>query len=153
MYFDLIDKLKGHMDTDPIINTTTKGDIFKVDLSKQSIFPLCHIIVNDATLNENVISYSISIIAMDIVDFSKEEGDGFVGSDFIGNNNEDFVLNTMLQVLTRAYEMLRRGDLHTDLFQVDGTPTCEPFTDRFENVLAGWTMNLTINVPNGMSIC
>jgi len=153
MYFDLIDKLKSHMDTDPIINTTTKGDIFKVDLSKQSIFPLCHIIVNDATLNENVISYSISIIAMDIVDFSKEESDGFVGSDFIGNNNEDFVLNTMLQVLTRAYEMLRRGDLHTDLFQVDGTPTCEPFTDRFESVVAGWTMNLTINVPNGMSIC
>tara|TARA_R100001480_G_scaffold19465_1_gene28925 strand:- start:1249 stop:1659 length:411 start_codon:yes stop_codon:yes gene_type:complete len=136
------------MDTDPIINTTTKGDIFKVDLSKQSIFPLCHIIVNDATLNENVISYSISIIAMDIVDFSKEEGDAFNG-----NNNEDYVLNTMLQVLTRAYEMLRRGDLHTDLFQVDGTPTCEPFTDRFENVVAGWTMNLTINVPNGMSIC
>jgi len=25
MYFDLIEKLKGHMDTDPIINTTTKG--------------------------------------------------------------------------------------------------------------------------------
>ena len=148
MYFDLIDKLKGHMDTDPIIKTTTKGDIFKVDLSKQSIFPLCHIIVNDATLNENVISYSISIIAMDIVDFSKEEGDAFNG-----NNNEDYVLNTMLQVLTRAYEMLRRGDLHTDLFQVDGTPTCEPFTDRFENVVAGWTMNLTINVPNDMSIC
>ena len=148
MYFDLIDKLKGHMDTDPIINTTTKGDIFKVDLSKQSIFPLCHIIVNDATLNENVISYSISIIAMDIVDFSKEEGDAFNG-----NNDEDYVLNTMLQVLTRAYEMLRRGDLHTDLFQVDGTPTCEPFTDRFENVVAGWTMSLTINVPNGMSIC
>lgn len=147
-YFDLIDKLKGHMDTDPIINTTTKGDIFKVDLSKQSIFPLCHIIVNDATLNENVVSYSISIIAMDIVDFSKEEGDAFNG-----NNNEDYVLNTMLQVLTRAYEMLRRGDLHTDLFQVDGTPTCEPFTDRFENVVAGWTMSLTINVPNGMSIC
>ena len=83
----------------------------------------------------------------------KEEGDGFLNDDFIGNNNEDFVLNSMLQVLTRAYEMLRRGDLHTDLFQVDGTPTCEPFTDRFENVVAGWTMNLTINVPNDMTIC
>lgn len=148
MYFDLIDKLKEHLDNDPIVNTTTKGDIFKVDLSKQSIFPICHIIINDATLNESVVSYSVSIIAMDVVDFSKEEGNAFDG-----NNNEDYVLNTMLQVQTRLYEMLRRGDLHTDLFQVDNTPTCEPFTDRFENVVAGWTMNLTINVPNDMSIC
>ena len=91
MYFDLIDKLKEHFDSDPIINTTTKGDIFKVDLSKQSIFPLCHIIVNDVTFQESVISYSVSIIAMDVVDFSKEEGDAFNG-----NNNEDYVLNTML---------------------------------------------------------
>ena len=132
MYFNLIDKLKEHFDNDPIVNTTTKGDIFKVDLSKQSIFPLCHIIVNDVTFQESVINYSVSIIAMDIVDFSKEEGDAFNG-----NNNEDYVLNTMLQVQNRVYDLLRRGDLHTDQFQVDGTPTCEPFTDRFENVVAG----------------
>ena len=148
MYFNLIDKLKEHFDNDPIVNTTTKGDIFKVDLSKQSIFPLCHIIVNDVTFQENVINYSVSIIAMDIVDFSKEEGDAFNG-----NNNEDYVLNTMLQVQNRVYDLLRRGDLHTDKFQVDGTPTCEPFTDRFENVVAGWTQSLNIIVPNGGTIC
>lgn len=148
MYFDLIDKLKEHFDNDPIVNTTTKGDIFKVDLSKQSLFPLCHVIVNDVTFQESVINYSVSIIAMDIVDFSKEEGDAFNG-----NNNEDYVLNTMLQVQNRVYDLLRRGDLHTDKFQVDGTPTCEPFTDRFENVVAGWTQSLNIIVPNDGTIC
>ena len=85
---------------------------------------------------------------MDIVDFSKEEGDAFNG-----NNNEDYVLNTMLQVQNRVYDLLRRGDLHTDKFQVDGTPTCEPFTDRFENVVAGWTQSLNIIVPNDGTIC
>jgi hypothetical protein len=39
-YYNLLDKLKTHFDADVIVNTVTQGDIFKVDLSKQTIFPL-----------------------------------------------------------------------------------------------------------------
>ncbi len=46
-YFELLDKLKTHFDADVIVNTVTQGDIFKVDLSKQTIFPLLHIMVNN----------------------------------------------------------------------------------------------------------
>ena len=65
-YFDIIDKLKQHFENDAIINTVTQGDIFEVDLNKQTIFPLVHLIVNTATFEENVIRYNISILAMDI---------------------------------------------------------------------------------------
>ena len=36
-YFDIIDKLKQHFENDAIINTVTQGDIFEVDLNKQTI--------------------------------------------------------------------------------------------------------------------
>jgi hypothetical protein len=36
---------------------------------------------------------------------------------------------------------------------VDGNASCEPFAERFENYLAGWTMTLDILVPNSMTIC
>ena len=49
--------------------------------------------------------------------------------------------------------MLRRGDLYDDLFQVSGTPTCEPFVERFENYLAGWTITCDVIMPNDMTIC
>ena len=49
--------------------------------------------------------------------------------------------------------MLRRGDLYDELFQLDGQPSCQPFVDRFENDLAGWTVDFTIMIPNGMTIC
>ena len=59
-YYNLLDKLKTHFDADVIVNTVTQGDIFKVDLSKQTIFPLAHIMVNNATFEGNVIRYNIS---------------------------------------------------------------------------------------------
>lgn len=148
-YFDIIDKLKTHFDGDVLVNTVTQGNLFDIDLSKQTIFPLVHIIVNTASLESNVVRYNISILAMDIVDITKDE----TISEFDGNDNELYVLNTQLQVLTRCYELLLRGDLWSDKFQIDGNPTCEPFVDRFENKLAGWTMTCDILIPNGMTIC
>jgi hypothetical protein len=148
-YFDIIDKIKQHFENDPLINTVTQGDIFDVDLNKQTIFPLCHIIVNQATFENNVIRYNISILAMDITDISKSES----ADKFDGNDNELYILNTMMAVHNRCYEMLRRGDLYSDKFQVDGSPTCEPFTERFENKLAGFTLTVDILIPNDMTIC
>ena len=148
-YFDIIDKLKEHFTNDALVNTISQGDIFDVDLNKQTIFPLVHIIVNTATFEENVIRYNISILAMDITDISKQE----TVNKFDGNDNELYILNTMLAVLNRCYDLLRRGDLWTDKFQIDGNPTCEPFTERFENKLAGHAMTLDILIPNSMTIC
>lgn len=148
-YFDIIDELKAHFENDELITTVSQGDIFDIDLNKQTIFPLLHIIVNTATFEENVIRYNISLLAMDIVDISKEE----TTDRFTGNDNELYVLNTMLAVLNRCYELLRRGTLYTDKFQVDGNPSCEPFTERMENNLSGWTMTVDILIPNDMTIC
>jgi len=148
-YFDIIDKLKSHFESDPMINTVSQGDVFDIDLNKQTIFPLAHIIVNTATFEENVIRYNISILAMDITDISKKESP----NKFDGNDNELWVLNSMLAVQNRCYELLRRGTLYTEKFQVDGSPSCEPFTERFENKLAGFTMTFDVLIPNDMTIC
>jgi len=148
-YFDIIDKLKAHFDGDVLVNTVTQGNLFDIDLSKQTIFPLVHIIVNNASLESNVVRYNISILAMDIVDITKDE----TVSEFDGNDNELYVLNTQLQVLTRCYELLLRGNLWDDKFQIDGNPTCEPFVDRFENKLAGWTITMDVLIENSMTIC
>ncbi len=148
-YFDIIDKLKTHFENDPLISTVSQGDIFEVDLNKQTIFLLLNLIVNNETFKENVINNNISILAMVITDITKDE----TISKFDGNDNELYVLNTMLAVLNRCYELLRRGTLYTEKFQVDGTPSCEPFTERFENKLAGFTMTVDILIPNDMTIC
>ena len=148
-YYELLDKLKTHFDADVIVNTVTQGDIFKVDLSKQTIFPLVHIMVNNCTLDERTTTWNISLIAMDVVDLSKSATTDL----FLGNDNEVDVLNTQQAVLNRAYEIIKHGSLAYDLYMVEGTASLEPFTERFENYMAGWTMTFDVVTPNEMTIC
>lgn len=149
MYYDILDKLRTHLDNDPLTNTVSQGDIFSVDLGKQNIFPIAHIIVNGATFEGDVINYNISILAMDILDISKKEAT----DKFRGNDNEQDIMNTQLSILNRMYEQLRRGNIYDDNFQVSGTPTLEPFSDRFENKLCGWAISFNLLTPNYMTIC
>ena len=148
-FYNLTTKIKETLALDAFVNTVTYGDIFEIDLNKQDIFPLSHFIVNSATLNGSVWQFNMSLLCMDIVDESKAD----VTDKFIGNDNEQDVLNTQMAVINRLLELLRRGDLHTELYQLDGSPTIEPFVDRFENKLAGWTLTMDVLVINDMTIC
>lgn len=148
-FYDLLNKLKYHFDNDEIVNTVTQGDIFQVDLNKQTIFPLTHLMVNSSTLSDNTMTFNVSIIAMDIVDISKTE----VTDLFEENNNELDVLNTQHAVLNRAYQQMLHGNLWNDKYVIENDPLLEPFTERFENLLAGWTMTFDVVVPNEMTIC
>jgi hypothetical protein len=148
-FYDVLNKLKIHFQNDEIVNTVTQGDIFQVDLSKQTIFPLAHIMVNSSTLGDNTQTFNVSVIAMDIVDVSKASAP----NDFEDADNELDVLNTQHHVLNRCYQQMLHGNLWDAQFVVETDPTLEPFTERFENLLAGWTMTFDVVVPNDMTIC
>ena len=148
-FYKVTETIKEQLLSDPNVNTVTTGDITRIDLGKQTLFPLSHIIINTASNEDNVLRFNISILSMDIVDVSKEE----VVDIFVGNNNEQDILNTQLAVLNKLVQVLRGGNLHTDLYQVDGTPTFEPFYDRFENELAGWALSLDVIIPNDTGVC
>ena len=72
-FYDLTTKIKDILQADENTNTVTFGDITEVDLNKQTIFPLSHIMINNVTDNGQTLSYNISVMAMDIVDTSKDE--------------------------------------------------------------------------------
>lgn len=86
---------------------------------------------------------------MDIVDQSKEETTDL----FRGNNNLQDILNTQLSVSNKLIQVLRGGDLHQDKYQLDGNATLEPFYDRFENELAGWTSTFDVLIYNDIRYC
>jgi hypothetical protein len=148
-FYNITDKIKDTLAAEPFVNTVTYGSLDDVDLNKQTIFPLSHIIVNNCSVANNTLTFNISVLAMDVVDESKEE----VEDEFVGNDNEQDVMNTQLAVLNRLIAILQRGDVYTDKFQVIGAVGCEPFVDRFENKLAGWVATFDVVVENDMTIC
>jgi hypothetical protein len=148
-FYQVTQVIKDQLLSDVNVNTVTTGDITRIDLSKQTMFPLSHIIVNNVGNEDNILRFSLSVLAMDVVNISKEE----VVDIFIGNNNEQDILNTQLAVLNKLVQVLRGGTLHQDLYQLDGSPSFEPFYDRFENEMAGWALSFDVIIPNDISIC
>ena len=96
-----------------------------------------------------MLRFNISILACDIVNQSKE----FTVDRFTGNDNVQDILNTQLAVLNKLIQRLRMGNLHTEMYQLDGNPNLQPFYDRFENQLAGWTATIDIMIYNDIYIC
>ena len=148
-FYQVTQVIKDQLLSDVNVNTVTTGDITRIDTSKQTMFPLSHMIVNNVGNEDNILRFSLSVLAMDVVNISKEE----VVDIFIGNNNEQDILNTQLAVLNKLVQVLRGGTLHTDLYQLDGTPNFEPFYDRFEAEVAGWALTFDVIIPNEISIC
>ena len=148
-FYQLTETIKNELLNNVDVNTVTTGNLSNVNLQKQNIFPLSHIIVNSVTDSEQTLSFSLSILSMDIVSRSKLETTDI----FEGNNNEQDVLNTQLAVLNKLIMVLRKGSLHRDKYQLVGDPSCEPFYDRFENELAGWTADLEVVIYNDITIC
>jgi len=148
-FYQVTQTIKDELLTDENINTVTTGDISEIDLSKQTIFPLAHLVVNNVTHQEQVLSFNVSIFTMDLVDESKDE----TADVFLGNDNEHDVLNTMLAVQSKVLQTLRYGNLYTTKYQLEGNPTCEPFKDRFENLLAGWVSTFDVLIENDVNIC
>ena len=148
-FYQVTQAIKDQLLADENVNTVTTGDITKIDLGKQSIFPLSHIIVNNVGNEDNILRFSMSVLSMDIVDVSKEETVDI----FIGNNNQQDILNTQLAVLNKLVQVLRGGTIYQNQYQLDGNPNFEPFYDRFENEMAGWALTFDVLVPNDIEIC
>ena len=146
-YYDILDTLKTYLQGNSNINTVTSGDIFEVDLANQSIFPLAHIIVNNCTFQDHVVVFNLQIICMDVVHDTNEDPKA-QDNYFHGINNKQDIQNTMFFVINGLQSAMRRGELFTDLYQIQDDFTATLFEDRFENLLAGWALDISITVPN-----
>ncbi len=152
-FYNITKTLKDTLEAHSQVNVVTFGDIFDVDLNKQTIFPLSHIMVNQAIIEGQVVRVNLSIMCMDVIDETKENPRD-QKEPFYNNSNEQDILNTQLQVINDLVTKLRKGQLYTDLYQLDGNPVCTPFNERFENLLTGWTATFDVLLPNTeISVC
>ena len=147
-FYIVLETLKESLLQNSNVKTVTTGDISQIDLSKQTIYPLSHIIINSATNSGQVISFNVTVLCMDKVNQLKTEQ-----VDPFNNEAEHTVLNTQLAVSNKLYKDLYSGQLRLDGYQVDEDASIEFFFDRFENILAGVAMTLTIQLNNDLNIC
>ena len=130
------------------INTTTTGDLWDIDLDKNTLFPLLHINPVSVSISQGQRQFNYQLFVMDLVNED--------------NSNEQEVLSDMLEIQNDIIALLKRGEIlyHYDAaageeprYFIDNDFTCEPFTERFDNAVAGWVMDLGVIVENELNSC
>ena len=130
---------------EPQLTTITFGDIFEVDLAKNSIYPIMHVSTDTASYDTGSLTYSFQLIVMDLV--NKDE------------NNEHDVLSDTLEVIGNIISHIRNSALVSEVddfrntIRLQDSISCEPFTERFDNEVTGWTANISIEVEFNASAC
>jgi hypothetical protein len=127
------------------IQTTTIGDIFEIDLT-ETTYPLLHVSTATANFAQHTLTYNFQLIVMDLV--SKDE------------SNERDVLSDTLETIGDVISLLKNQtasferipDFQTEV-AISPSVSCEPFTERFDNEVSGWTASISIEVGFNASRC
>ena len=151
-FYHITEKIKEISDADGNINVVTEGDIFEVDLNKQSIFPLLHIITDSAIIQERTTQMDFTLMCLDVVDISNEDLRDAIDP-FFKTSNEQDVLNSTLNYLNNIISEFRRGDAYDAFYQVTGDPVCTPVREKFTNLISGWSCTFSVLVQNEVKIC
>jgi|TARA_R110000824_G_scaffold5742_1_gene26455 hypothetical protein len=159
-YNNAIDTLKSLGEQHHQIATTTTGDIFKIDLSNQTLFPLFHINPVNVTTGLSSLTYNFQLFVMDAVT-EKENWteENLLSADYLSNEQE--VTSSCLQVCVDIISMMRHSkwqgagelDINEPVYFTDGEYTLEPFSERFDNLLTGFVFQVGIVVQNDFQSC
>lgn len=137
-YYQIIDDLKQLAQAHEQINSFGFGDINQLTMdieTKQSpIYTKLYIIPNDTILDQNQLTYNLQVI---VADRLKDD-----------YSNQRDVMNDTLEIMKDVFTFLYLSE-----YESEWDATVEPFLERFEDVLAGWTMSLTLTQPFDYNRC
>ena len=148
------------------INTTSVGDIFDIDLEKETKFPLLHVNPTSVSTGEATLTYNFQLFIMDMVteraEWTENNADANFTKLYKTLSNEQDVYNETLQICTDFIGMLRHSerqslegvnDINAPLYFTDGQFTIEPFQERFDNLCCGWVFSINVLVQNDFQTC
>ena len=159
-YNNAIDTLKQLGAEHEQIHTTTTGDIYKIDLSNETLFPLFHINPVNVETGQSELTYNFQLFVMDAVSEKENWTEAnFQSADYLSNEQE--VMSSCLQVCVDIISMMRHskwqgaGELDIDdpVYFTDGEYTLEPFQERFDSLLTGFVFSIGIVVQNDFQAC
>ncbi len=137
--------LKSIADSDPFINTVTKGDVDEIDLENSNIYPLLHITLglSGNFTNTQTIVFNVELTCLSQRDISNETE----ANKFWGNDNEVDNLNETLASLNRIW-----SKMYIDLEKNNITSSENPEFSQIDmgtaNLLDGFKLEFDIEAPN-----
>ena len=139
------------------IATVTTGDIYDIDLEKNTKYPLMHINPTSVQANNSSLSFNFQIFIMDMVGIKND----WTTSTAVNKTNEKEVLSDCLSNSVDIIGILRHSkyqsqamdDINTPIYFSSVGQSLEPFTERFDNDVTGWVFSITVEAENDFQTC
>ena len=131
------------------LKTFQTGELSEVDVNKlnQQDFPLLFLEPNNTTIDIRTLNYSVDIyILTQVLDDGTSTDDSYSQTLLIMQD----VVAEFRQILSSS-SFVPDSDKHE--YIIDLPITCEPFTERFANLLTGWNTTINIEVSNTNNLC
>ena len=156
-YQNVIDVIAELGDKHQQIATVTTGDIYEIDLEKNTKYPLMHINPTSVQADESSLTFNFQIFIMDMVSTK----DDWTTSTALNKTNEKEVLSDCLSNSIDIIGMLRHSkyqsqamdDLNDPIFFSSVGESLEPFTERFDNDVTGWVFSIAVQAENDFQTC
>jgi len=147
-YNNTLETLKCLGEQHKQIETVTTGDLWEIDLDASGLYPLMHVIINDADVSMSEQKFNFRVLIMDLVEPDL--------------SNEDEVMSDTYQTMTDLIALLKHGEIlygynaeanEQQRYFVDNDFLISPFTERFTNNVSGWACDISIIVESVLDTC
>ena len=146
-YNNVLESLLCMASRHKFIEQVDAGDIWQVDLEKNTSYPYFHVVTDNVQTQDAQMIFNFQLIIMDLVE--------------PGLNNEQQVQSDTLQILVDIVSAFKNGTIMSPIqngevnptYYVDGDFTFNPFTERFDNAVTGWTLDLGVHIDYLFPAC
>lgn len=147
-YKQIIQDLSGIAYHHPQINSFGYGDITQITMDietkREPVYTKMYVVPGDTILNQNRLDYNFSIIILDRIedDYSNQK-------DVMSDTLE--ICKDLFTILYQSYTSDFGG--FSIYYEPLWGPNVSPFLERFETILGGWTLNITLEQPFDYNTC
>lgn len=143
-FYNVVKYLRDELQSNEDVHTVMYSVRTEADLMKKNIYPLA--IINPTSANLNLGPVNEFIFDIFVVDQRDLSNDDIVDK-FWGNDNQIDTMNMAHGVLNTLVTTLRNIPNDDGIVLIDAT-TLTPIVYSDKNILDGWQLTLTIQIPN-----
>lgn len=147
-FYKVTKYLRTILENNGDVSTIVFGRTEDKDLYKKSLYPLAHINPVSAPMNGRTTKFSFEVAVMDQRDLSSSvETDKFEGNDNLIDN-----LNTCHSIINYLVSTITLQN-NVDQIELVSVSDATPILFKENNLLDGWIITITLEMPNKLSVC
>jgi hypothetical protein len=155
LYYNTLNFFKNIMKNHPSIAKVTQGDIYNFDTTQFPQYPIGNVLITAANFTQNTTDYRVQLL---VADKSKTLNDTDIPNrkdnrqevPFYGTDDVVDIHSNTMSIINDLTSYVQKGNYG---MEVNGTISCIPFVDRFNNGLVGWSAEFDLTVHNDRNRC